>query len=160
MKIIESIRAWWTEKARLRRKVAELEAERSRQEQAADRLDLIRREQVKDIGELRDQLKDRQRRMASAMRKPEKKMKPGEVLEALSDARTSPVWLAVHQELDEAIAAAVDSTSALPSERNTAENRTFNAGGIYELRELQLHLIELLLKAEKDDEPLKEDDGD
>lgn len=72
-------------------------------------------------------------------------MEADDVRDAVADVAGTRGWHAIHQELDAAIADAIDDVS-MPVERDsgpTAEGRAFAAGGVDHLRRFQARLLSL-----------------
>lgn len=101
---------------------------------------------------------DRERRERNvAWPKPATRLAPRQVEAAMDVDDTAELWLAVHQELDDAIMAKLDDVTLLPSERNTPDVRTHIAGGAEALREFQKRLLDLQRAARRPDAGLAEE---
>lgn len=88
--------------------------------------------------------------------RPAQRLKPEEVLAEFDLPMDNPLWQALHQELDDAIADVLDEVTQPPSALLTAERRVHLAGGAEELRKLQRRLLDLQRRANAADEELGE----
>jgi hypothetical protein len=77
-------------------------------------------------------------------RVPAEAMPAEDVADALAEIAGSGAWVAIHQELDAAIADAVDEATSPPvgpGQSLNAEARAFHAGGVDHLRRFQARLL-------------------
>lgn len=90
--------------------------------------------------------------------KPERRMKERDVLGEFDVPIDEPWFVAVHQELDDAISDLLDEVTQAPSATLTTERRTHIAGGAESLREFQKRLLKLQHRAANTDDELEEED--
>lgn len=95
---------------------------------------------------------------ALAWPKPERRMKEKDVLGEFDVPIDEPWFVAVNQELDDAISDVLDEVTQPPSATLTAERRTHLAGGAESLREFQKRLLELQHRAANTDEDLDDEE--
>lgn len=89
-----------------------------------------------------DSVRESARKVAAeSWRKPEPALDADELLAAFDVENDSPLWLAVHQVLDDEITTAVEAATAAPGAHYNPEARPFAAGGVDALREFQRVLI-------------------
>ena len=134
---------------------------RERAALCAEQIKLIRAETDVKLAEQREadalvKLKGLKVLRNVAWPKPAQRLASSSVRNAFDVGNDDPFWQALHQELDDAIADALDEVTQEPSAQLTTERRTHVAGGAEFLRKFQKRLLDLRHTANVD-EDLEED---
>jgi hypothetical protein len=135
----------------------ELEQRNSREiaQELAAKSEALKAEMADQLRQVKQRLSDTEWELRKAndarkltWPKPERRMEAREVADEFSVALEEPWYVALHQELDDAICDVLDEVTQAPSATLTPERRTHLAGGAEALREFQRRLLELRARAD------------
>jgi hypothetical protein len=90
-----------------------------------------------------------------AWAKPARRVAANDVRRAFAVAAEAPLWVALHQELDDYLQDQLDQVSLPPAASMTEEQRLHLAGGIEHLRLFQKRMLQLHAAAHKEDADLE-----